>query len=303
MNGVSPARGAEAVPAPEIALRLRVGARTVWTLRRRLVRRRVTLEEALSGRPPALPPLDASDDGHFVTGLAEPQCEALLEREQSLRPFVRQRYTRFYADLDQSFEAWLAGLSANSRSSLKRKARKLAERSGGSIDLRCYRTAEDMEAFYEQARAVSALTYQERLLRAGLPEGPEELAEMRALAARDQARGWLLWLDGRPISYLYAPAEGETLLYAFLGYDPAFAALSPGNVLQLEVMRQLMDERRFRRFDFAEGEGRHKALFATGAVDCVDLLLLRPTFANLAAGRALTLFDGAVELAKRLLRR
>ena len=172
-----------------------------------------------------------------------------------------------------------------------------------TIDLRCYRTAEDMEAFYEQARAVSALTYQERLLRAGLPEGPEELAEMRALAARDQARGWLLWLDGRPISYLYAPAEGETLLYAFLGYDPAFAALSPGNVLQLEVMRQLMDERRFRRFDFAEGEGRHKALFATGAVDCVDLLLLRPTFANLAAGRALTLFDGAVELAKRLLRR
>ena len=29
-------------------------------------------------------------------------------------------------------------------------------------------------------------------------------------------------------------------------------------------------------FDFTEGEGQHKRQFATGGVDCVDLLLLRP---------------------------
>jgi hypothetical protein len=74
---------------------------------------------------------------------------------------------------------------------------------------------------------VSALTYQERLLDAGLPAGPEALERMRALARRDQMRGWLLFVDARPISYLYAPAEGDTLIYAFLGYDPEFAELSP----------------------------------------------------------------------------
>jgi CelD/BcsL family acetyltransferase involved in cellulose biosynthesis len=65
-------------------------------------------------------------------------------------------------------------------------------------------------------------------------------------------------------------------------------------------MRMLMEERRFAWFDFTEGDGQHKRQFATGAVDSLDLLLLRPTFANLAAARTLTGFDGAVALAKRL---
>ena len=287
--------------ASETALRLRVGARTVWTLKRRLVRRRLSLEEALSGRPPALPPLDAADDGYLVTGVPEGLVEALTARESGLKPFLRQRYGRFYADLALGWEAWLAGLSSKTRSTLKRKAKKLAQRSGGTLDLRCYAAPDEMEEFYRRARAVSAVSYQELLLRAGLPEGPEELAEMRALAACDSVRGWLLWIDGRPASYLYAPAEGDTLIYAFLGYDPEFADYSPGTVLHLEALRQLMEEGRFRLFDFAEGEGQHKKLFATGEMACVDLLLVRPTLANLAAGHWLNAFDASVALAKRLL--
>jgi hypothetical protein len=71
-------------------------------------------------------------------------------------------------------------------------------------------------------------------------------------------------------------------------------------VLQLEAMRELMAERKFRLFDFTEGEGQHKRLFATGGVDCVDLLLMRPTLANLLAGHTLNAFDGAVGAAKRV---
>jgi CelD/BcsL family acetyltransferase involved in cellulose biosynthesis len=70
-------------------------------------------------------------------------------------------------------------------------------------------------------------------------------------------------------------------------------------VLQVEAMRQLMEEGRFRLFDFTEGDGQHKRQFGTGSVDCVDLLLVRPTVANLLAGHALNGFDSAVALAKR----
>lgn len=157
-----------------------------------------------------------------------------------------------------------------------------------------------------------ALTYQERLLEAGLPQ--DELPRLVEWAKRDAVRGWILFLDGRPASYLHCPAEGDTLVYAHLGYDPALAELSPGTVLQLEALRMLIDERRFRLLDFTEGEGAHKSRFATGAVDCVDLLLLKPSFANIAAARALTAFDAAAagkgvasrlgveSLARRLLR-
>jgi CelD/BcsL family acetyltransferase involved in cellulose biosynthesis len=286
------------LPASETSLPLRIGARTLITLRRRLVRRRLSLEEGLAGGVPALPPLDEDGDGYLVTALPASLAAGLTERHAGLKPFVRQSYRRSYARLDQDFDAYLGGFSAKSRSTCKRKLRKFAERSGGAIDVRRYRTEQEIGHFYDHARAVSAKTYQERLLDAGLPEGEGAQEEMRRLARADRARGWLLFLDGAPIAYLWAPAEGFTLIYAHLGHDPDFADLSPGTVLQLEAMRQLMDERAFRLFDFTEGEGQHKRQFATGGVDCVDLLLVRPTFGNLAAGYALGGFDSAVAVAK-----
>ena len=285
--------------ASDVALPLRIGTRTVWTLRRQLVRRRLSLEEALAGEPPALPPLAADEHGYLVTALPSDLAGAIGRSHPELKAFVRQSYVRSYARLDQGFDEYFAGFSAKSRSTLRRKQRKLAERSGGTLDLRCYRREAEIDSFHRLARAVSARTYQERRLDAGLPDGPEALAGMQALARRGQMRGWLLFVEERPISYLYAPAEGPTLIYAYLGYDPDFADFSPGTVLQLQAMRQLMDEGDFRLFDFTEGEGRHKRQFATGGVECVDLLMIKRSGANLAVGHALAAFDAAVEVAKK----
>ena len=56
---------------------------------------------------------------------------------------------------------------------------------------------------------------------------------MLRLAAEDRVRAWLLEIGGVPAAYLYCPAESDTLLYQYVGHDPAFAELSPGSVLQL----------------------------------------------------------------------
>jgi CelD/BcsL family acetyltransferase involved in cellulose biosynthesis len=283
-----------------ISLPLRIGARTVWRIDRRLVPVSISLGDGLRGAPPVLPSLPPEADGYLIRALPAALLGLLTAARPDLRPFVRQRYQRSYASLESSFDAYLASFSGKSRSTLKRKLRKLVERSGGTLDIRACRTPEDVDAFHRDARAVSAKSYQERLLAAGLPDGEEARAEMRDRAGRNAMRGWLLFVDGAPISYLYAPAEGNTLIYAYLGYDPAFSDLSPGTVLQIEAMRDLMEEGRFRLFDFTEGEGQHKRQFGTAALECVDLLLLRPTPANLAIGHALRAFDGAVALAKAM---
>lgn len=281
--------------AGTVSLPLRIGVRTLGRIRRRLVRVRVPLG---SGTP-TLPPLPAGADGYLVTAL--PAAEEPALRSPGLRGFVRQRYLRSYASLDGTFDDYLGRYSAKTRSTLKRKVRKLAERSGGTLDLRCYALPDEMADFQIAARAVSERSYQEKF-GAGLPDGPAALAEMRSLAERDAVRGWVMFLDERPISYLYAPAEGDTLLYLYLGYDPEYAALSPGTVLQLEAMRGLMEEGRFALFDFTEGESQHKQMFATGSTECFDLLLVRPTLANLAACHLLTGFDAAVARVKRAVR-
>ncbi|RSV39879.1 GNAT family N-acetyltransferase [Sphingomonas sp. ABOLE] len=269
-----------------------VGARTLASVRRRLVRVPRTLAEARAGGSPALPPLPAEAQGYLVTSLPEGQCAALLGG--GMLGFVRQRYTRFYVDLTLEFDAWFAGLSANTRQGLTRKARRL----GGEV--RCYRTPAEMAQFHPLARALSARTYQERLLGAGLPE---DLADLQRLAAADAVRAWLLLLEGRPVAYLCCPAVGDTLVYAHVGHDPELAALSPGAVLQLAALRDLFAEGRFAWFDFTEGEGRHKRQMASGGVACVDLMLLRPTLANRALVAALAGFDSGVALAKRAVRR
>jgi len=278
-----------------VALPFRVGARTLWRVRLRLARVAVSLEQAQAGTVPRLPALGSESDGYLITSLPEERLPDVRAAHPELRPFVRQLYRRNFASLEGSFDDYLAGFSAKSRSTLKRKVRKFGE----TLDVRAWPSSGDVGEFHRLARSVSAKTYQEKLLGAGLPDGPEALARMRELAARDAMRGWILFLEGKPVSYLYAPAEGPTLIYSHLGYDPDFADLSPGTVLQYEAMRQLFAEGRFALFDFTEGEGQHKRQFGTGAADCVDLLLVRPALRTLAAAYALDRFDAAVALAKR----
>jgi CelD/BcsL family acetyltransferase involved in cellulose biosynthesis len=211
-----------------------------------------------------------------------PVAESLppLSRINGALCYVPRQYRRYYIDLTGTFEAYQAKFSSKSRSTIRRKLRKFSERSGGAIDWREYRTPEDVRTFHRLAREVSALTYQERLLDTGLPASSEFIENAVKLAAQDRVRAYLLFLDGKPISYLYCPVEDGVLIYQFLGYDPAYASLSPGTVLQWCVVESLFAEGRFRAFDFTEGEGDHKRFFATDSSRRADVVVLRATLSN-----------------------
>lgn len=270
-----------------IPFRFRVGERTLLTVRRRLVRLSFDLESALSGSAVSLPQLPAGADGYF---LASVPVNAALPPFAGLR-FERDRYPRYFAEMAGTMDGYLAKLSGNTRSMLKRRLRRFEELSGGAVDVRVYRTPAEMIEFQALARAVSAKTYQERRLGAGLPE---DVGPMLGLAATDSCRGYLLFANGQPVAYLYTPIERDVLIYAYLGYDPAWREHSPGMVLQLEAMRSMFAEQRFRYFDFTEGEGQHKRQLSTGSVECADVVLLRPSTANRALVKSLGAFNAGV---------
>lgn len=275
------------------ALRFQIGARTLAEIPLRLRRIALSLDQALAGHVPELPPLAPGEAGYLVTSLPD-----ALSLPWPGIAFVRQRYTRYHVDFAIGAAAWRAALSGQSRATLKRKAKKLAAANGGTLDVRRYRTPAELAAFHPLARAVSQTTYQERLMGSGLPTDP---AHGRELAAADAVRAWLLFLGDAPIAYLWCGADGETLRYDHVGHDPAHGDLSPGSVLLGEALADLFDDR-FRRFDFTEGEGQHKRALATGGVACRDLLLLRPTLGNRAAVAAVGGFDAAMRVAARAAR-
>lgn len=282
------------------ALNFRIGARTVLRVKRTMVPVPVSLDAAREGRLPQLPPLPDDAQGYMVTSLPEDRLEAMTYASGGMIGFVRQRYTRYFADLTGTYDAYLASLSSNARQGVKRKAKKVAQVSGGPLDVRRFRTPAELQAFHGVARGIAVNTYQEKLMGEGLPGTPEFVRTMLEKAAADEVRAWLLYIGERPAAYLYCPAHGETLIYEYVGHDPAFNDLSPGAVLQMEAFRDLFAEGRFARFDFTEGEGQHKRQHSTGGVACLDLLLLRPTLANRAATTALGGFNRLVAGGKAL---
>lgn len=184
--------------------------------------------------------------------------------------YVVAQYSRHHAELSGSLDEYLAKFGGKSRNTLKRKVRKFLDLGGGS-GMREYHGPKEIVEFHRRARAVSALTYQERLLDAGLPADPGFLDELVALARADSVRAYVLFLRDEPIAYLCCPAVDGVLLYDYLGYDPRHADLSPGTVLQYLAFEALFREQRFRAFDFTEGEGAHKRLFGTHETLCADI--------------------------------
>lgn len=271
-------------PIESVSLALRVGELTLGDVRLRMsVDNRHFLQRPTVQTPELV---GGGADGHLSRSQpVEGPLPRLSWVEGYLR-YVPNQYMRHYIDLDMGWEAYQAKFSSKSRQTLRRKVRKFADASGGTIDWRTYRTPEEIETFRGLAREVSRLTYQERLLNAGLPDDAAFAERAARLAAADQVRAYLLFLEDEPVAYLYCPARNSALLYAYLGYHPDVAALSPGTVLQWQVLESLFQEGRFRYFDFAPGDSPHKALFGSAHQPCADVYYLRRRPRPLALGLA-----------------
>jgi CelD/BcsL family acetyltransferase involved in cellulose biosynthesis len=151
------------------------------------------------------------------------------------------------------------------------------------MEYRCFRTVNEVDDFHQAARRVASKTYQEKLFDGAIPDSPEYVARMQALAEQDGFRGFTLSSDGRPISYLYLPIENGVVIYGYLGYDPEFAKLSVGTVLLYLALEQIFSEGTHRYFDFTYGKGQTKILFGRAACFRSDVYFFRWTIRNVVA--------------------
>lgn len=282
------------------AIDFTVGSRRLLSVPRALSTWAFSLEDVLAGVLPALPP--SGRDGVRVLSAPTVQLPAITARYPGFIAGGRQDYRRHYIDMTQSFDDYMAQFSGKTRSTLRRKARKLGDEAGG-YTVTEHRTPAQVEAFLAAALPLSARTYQARLLDAGLPESPEARRAMLEAAEADRMRAFLLHAGGQPVAYLALPVMGQTLVYAHLGYDPEWARLSVGTVLQMDTLERLFGENRYRWFDFTEGDGAHKDMFGTHAAACSSLVLLEPTLANRSLLGARAAFDAGVLSAKALAQR
>jgi len=248
-------------------------------------------------------PLDVFDSGtQAIIIRSHPIQKPLkqLSTQHGALCYVMGTYRHHYVDLSGTFQEYLDRFSSKTRNSLQRKVRKLLKE---GIEFRVYRSSEELLCFHRLAREVSLKTYQENLLRTGLPDTTEFKDELRSRGEQDTARAFLLVKGSTPIAYLYSPVEQGVLMYDHLGYDPQFRQDSPGTVLQYLALEFLFAEQKFAMFDFEEGEGQHKQMFATHNLECADILLFAPTLRAKALVRAHLVLNASVRAAMRITER
>lgn len=266
-----------------LALKVQLSDRTLWSTSFDVHMRSFGLSESppsswLDG-PPDDPPL-GSMAGYMLRSMPAAGELPVLSKSGEFLRYVTAQFGHCYIDLGMGMEAYRNKFSSKTRSTIQRKIRKFQEHCSSRLDWRCYKDASEMAEFHDHARRVSATTYQERLLDAGIPEGQAFLDEMRQRAAGEGVRAYLLFDGDRPVSYLYCPVVDGSLIYAYLGYDPDYLKLSVGTVLQWLAIEDLFDEGRFTYFDFTEGQSEHKKLFATHERRGVNVVYLRATLRN-----------------------
>lgn len=293
-------------PAPEelFPVRYIIGSRQILSVPKRLHKFTFSLSDLSDGHVGALPPLDDGLEGYRILSAPAHAARSIRSMATGFIAGGQQDYRRHYIDMSGGFEDYIRHFSAKTRSTLRRKQRKLereAAARGGALEIREFRTPDEVAAFMELAVPLSRRTYQARTLDAGLPEDEVSRTEMMELAAQDNLRCFLLLFCGEPVSYLFLPVVGDTVIYAFLGYDEDFRRLSPGTVLQILALERLFAENRYRYFDFTEGDGSHKAMFGNCSVDACSFFLLKPNLGNRALLTSLDLFDASVAAAKRVL--
>ncbi len=280
-----------------------VGSKVLLSVPKALETVSLNLPEVIDGASVSLPKLSDEQDGYRILSAPAEALPHILREHPDMVAGASQTYRRHYIDMSGSFDDYMGRFSSKTRSTLRRKHRKLVKDIGGEVEFREYRTPEEMDIFRDLALPLSRRTYQAKSLDAGLPEDDASHAARRELAAEDNVRAYLLCADGKPVSYLYLPIDGATISYAFLGYDPDHARLSPGTVLQLEALDRLFAEERYRYFDFTEGEGAHKAMFGTDSVEACSFFLLKGAVANTMLLKSVDAFDASIAGAKGLAER
>lgn len=263
-------------------LKFTVASRTLFSRKLCIVHWDAFGKATSSNFPQLLPSPDGQPiDGYLVhsveiAGAIEPTGD-----NNAYLLYVLQEYPRYITRFTGSFEDFLGTKSAKTRATLRKKVRNFAK--AGEVDevvWHTYSTPDEIADFMKLAIPLAKRTYQARLFDGALPDSREFLEQSIQSAENSSLKAYLLFLNGNAVAYLYAPIRDGAMIYAYLGYDEEVANLSPGTVLQFLVHESLFKEQSVLYFDFTEGDGAHKALFATEQTRCCNILYLKNTLEN-----------------------
>lgn len=141
--------------------------------------------------------------------------------------------------------------------------------------LTCIRQPGQVASFLEKAELLSRHTWQYHRLKVGVESGQENRQFWERIASLGAMRSYLLEQNGRPLAYALGLQWKGCFKYEKTGYDPAYAACSPGNVLLYRVLEDLIAQDTPSLFDFGYGHSEYKEIFSNHQTRSGPIALVR----------------------------
>lgn len=181
-----------------------------------------------------------------------------------------------YGDLPLDWESYRRGLSRARRQALARYRRKFEHLPKAHF----YQVtkAEDIDPAFDRLAALHYLRWQRRTEEPSFTSAQYlgfHRGVMHALHASGRLRLFALDRGGETIAMLYGFRHGDTFYHFQGGFDPACAALSPGQILISYVIEQAIAEG-CTIFDTLKGDYGHKRHFFGQSRQTVDIRVYRP---------------------------
>jgi CelD/BcsL family acetyltransferase involved in cellulose biosynthesis len=227
----------------------------------------------------------------------------LQEGAKSFLVFERSRAPHSVIDLPSSYAIYFQGLPRKTRENIRRHSRKLGTHLDG-WEVRKFTASEQIHEMVELVEAIATKTYHFHLLRQDLTASNKQLIRNLKIYAREGwLRGYVLLGDHRPIAYVVGYLVNGCFQSEFTGYHPAFARYSPGILLQLRVIEDLINTGTADFLDFGAGGASYKRELGNRLYEEGTLLVCRRTLYACSAAISERLFADASRVGACVLHR
>jgi hypothetical protein len=191
-----------------------------------------------------------------------PSTSPLREAVKSQVPFLRRGHgsrlvARWSRPLPDTYEAFLTTLSRGMRKSLQSTASRLERELGPRLSFEAFRDGSRLDVFFRDAESVASKTYQ-RSLGVGFQDDERTRRLSREAVDRGWFRGWLLYVDERPIAYEQGFVYRGTFRWTAGGFDPELAPYRPGTYSIAKVIQDLCADPDVHAVDFGLGDADYK---------------------------------------------
>jgi CelD/BcsL family acetyltransferase involved in cellulose biosynthesis len=195
---------------------------------------------------------------------------------------------------------YLARMSSKTRSTLRKKAKKLAELAGGELKLTRVELAKEVGGFLTEAVKVSRNTWQHEILGTRINDSDDERVWCERLAEVGLLRSYLLKAGDRSCAFVQGYQFNGVFHYVELGYDREFSEHSPGTILLHLLIQDLCDHKPPATLNFGMGEADYKRRFGNVQIEDVSILVLRKTLPNYVLIRSHALLRYLARTARRI---